>query len=105
MPMKKIFILFILLMASANSLTAQTKVSGVVVDNTNQPVPYANIVFKGSNTGVVSNEDGRFYIESPDTFTALIVSFVGFPDTEVTWLRTYIPMVRFCTIVMVVPLN
>jgi hypothetical protein len=81
--MKKIFTLFIFLFALANSLTAQTKVSGIVVDNTNQPVPYANVVFKGSNTGVVSNEDGRFYIESPETYTALIVSFVGFPDTEV----------------------
>lgn len=81
--MKKIFTLFIFLFAFANSLFAQTKVSGIVVDNTNQPVPYANVVFKGSNTGVVSNEDGRFYIESPETYTALIVSFVGFPDTEV----------------------
>ena len=81
--MKKIFSLFILLFAIANNLSAQTKVSGIVVDNTNQPVPYANVVFKGSNTGVVSNEDGRFYIESPETYTALIVSFVGFPDTEV----------------------
>ncbi|WP_284652838.1 DUF5686 and carboxypeptidase-like regulatory domain-containing protein [Flavobacterium terrisoli] len=81
--MKKIFILFIVLIASTASLSAQTKVSGIVVDNTNQPVPYANVVFKGSTTGVVSNEDGRFYIESPDNYTVLVVSFVGFPDTEV----------------------
>ncbi|RKS01547.1 MULTISPECIES: DUF5686 and carboxypeptidase-like regulatory domain-containing protein [unclassified Flavobacterium] len=81
--MKKIFTLFVFLFAFANGLSAQTKVSGIVLDNTNQPVPYANIVFKGSQTGVVSNEDGRFYIESPDNFTAIIVSFVGFPDKEV----------------------
>jgi hypothetical protein len=54
-----------------------------VLDNTNQPIPYANIVFKGSQVGVVSNEDGRFYIESPNNYTAIIVSFVGFPDKEV----------------------
>ncbi|GAA4031292.1 DUF5686 family protein [Flavobacterium cheonhonense] len=65
------------------SLSAQTKVSGIVLDNTNQPIPYANIVFKGSQVGVVSNEDGRFYIESPNNYTAIIVSFVGFPDKEV----------------------
>lgn len=62
---------------------AQTKVSGIVLDNSKQPVPYANVVFKGSKTGVVSNEDGRFYIESSENYTALIVSFVGFPDKEV----------------------
>lgn len=78
--MRKLFILFILFLAFANTTSAQTKVSGVVVDNSNQPIPYANLVFKGSNTGVVSNEDGRFYIESPDTYTELVVSFVGFPD-------------------------
>ena len=65
------------------SLSAQTKVSGIVVDNSNQPVPYANVVFKGSKTGVVSNEDGRFYIESAENYSALVVSFVGFPDKEV----------------------
>ncbi|MBC7605833.1 MAG: carboxypeptidase-like regulatory domain-containing protein [Burkholderiales bacterium] len=62
---------------------AQTKVSGVVVDNTNQPVPYANVVFKNSNEGIVTNEDGRFYIESAKTYTALLVSFVGFETKEV----------------------
>lgn len=40
-------------------------------------------MFKGSQVGVVSNEDGRFYIESPNNYTAIIVSFVGFPDKEV----------------------
>ena len=81
--MKNILILLILFFAFANKVAAQTKVSGIVVDNTGLPIPFANLVFKGSNTGVVSNEDGRFYIESPDNFTALMVSFVGFPTQEV----------------------
>ena len=69
--------------AFANAVTAQTKVSGIVVDDTNQPIPYANITFKGSKIGIVSNEDGRFYIESPDNHDTLLVSFVGFPTKEV----------------------
>jgi hypothetical protein len=82
-PMKKILTLLILFFAFSYSSFAQTKVSGVVLDNSKQPIPYANVVFKGSNVGVVSNEDGRFYIESPDTYTELVVSFVGFPDKTV----------------------
>ncbi len=80
--MKKIFscLFFVFFLTT---IFAQTKVSGIVLDNSKQPVPYANVVFKGSKTGVVSNEDGRFYIESPQNYTALIVSFVGFPDKEV----------------------
>ncbi len=63
---------------------AQTKVSGIVVDDKNQPVPYANIMFKGTNQGVVSNEDGRFYLESKLTFKVIVVSFSGFQTKEVT---------------------
>ena len=64
-------------------LLAQTKVSGIVVDNTNQPVPYANVVFKNSSLGTVTNEDGRFYIESDKTYKTLVVSFMGFETKEV----------------------
>ena len=81
--MKKIFTLYVLIFDFSYYSFGQTKVSGVVLDNSNQPIPYANLVFKGSNTGVVSNEDGRFYIESPNNYTELIVSFVGFPDKVV----------------------
>lgn len=81
--MKKIILIVLTVFALTNSVFSQTKVSGIVVDNSNQPIPYANITFKGSNIGIVSNEDGRFYIESPDNYTTLIVAFVGFPTKEV----------------------
>jgi hypothetical protein len=83
--MKKIF-LFILffIVVSANTLFGQTKVSGIVVDHQNQPIPYANVVFKNSNIGIVTNEDGRFYIESEKTFSTLIISSVGFSEKEIT---------------------
>ncbi|HMK06368.1 MAG TPA: DUF5686 family protein, partial [Flavobacterium sp.] len=81
--MKNILLLgFILFITGISS--AQTKVSGIVVDNTNQPVPYANVVFKNSSVGIVTNEDGRFYLESDKTYTILVVSFMGFDTKEVT---------------------
>ncbi|MBP4139076.1 DUF5686 and carboxypeptidase-like regulatory domain-containing protein [Flavobacterium geliluteum] len=83
--MKKIIVVSLFFVfAFANSIIAQTKVSGVVLDKSNQPIPFANVVFKGSNTGIVSNEDGRFYLESPNNYTALLVSSAGFSDKEVT---------------------
>ena len=84
MIMKKplFFILFFLLV-SANILLAQTKVSGIVTDKANQPIPYANVVFKNSNIGIVTNEDGRFYIESPQTYSTLVISSVGFSEKEI----------------------
>jgi len=80
MKYKLITSIFILL----TGLTfAQTKVSGMVVDNDNQPVPYANVVFKGTTEGVVTNEDGLFYIESQNTYKIIVVSFAGFETKEV----------------------
>ncbi len=81
--MRNLYFLLFTLFNITNLLFAQTKVSGKVVDNTNEPIPYANIVFKGTNIGVVSNEDGKFYIESDQNHTALMVSYVGFPTKEV----------------------
>ncbi len=82
MIMKKCFLFF--LFVSVHILFAQTKVSGIVIDKTNQPIPFANVVFKGSNEGVVSNEDGRFYIESAKTYATIIISSVGFSEKEIT---------------------
>ena len=85
MIMKKpLFFILFLLFTSANILLAQTKVSGIVTDKTNQPIPYANVVFKNSNIGIVTNEDGRFYIESPQTYSTLVISSVGFSEKEIS---------------------
>lgn len=81
MKQRSFFSLLLVLMTGF--IYAQTKVSGIVVDNTNQPIPYANVQFKGSTEGIVTNEDGRFYIESQNTYKALVVSFTGFTETEV----------------------
>lgn len=40
-------------------------VKGQVVDSTGEPVIGANIVVKGTNTGVISDIDGNFAIDAP----------------------------------------
>ena len=83
--MKKNTVLFLfVLLVATSAIFAQTKVSGIVVDKSNHPIPFANIAFQNSTVGVVSNEDGLFYLESPKTYTTLVVSSVGFADKEVT---------------------
>ncbi|WP_310379742.1 DUF5686 family protein [Flavobacterium sp.] len=81
--MKKVtLIIVILLFANATIVFGQTKVSGIILDKSNQPVSFANVLFKGSNEGVLSNEDGRFYLESTKNYTTLIITSVGFSDKE-----------------------
>ncbi len=57
---------------------SQVKISGVVKDELNQTIPFANIVFVGSTTGTVSDENGKFYLESDKTYNQIEVSFLGF---------------------------
>jgi len=89
--LKKISFSVVLFLLFSSFVFSQTKVSGVVVDKKNQPVSYANIVFKGSNEGTVSDENGKFYLESTKNYTTLVVAFVGFTtkDVDLEKLVTY----------------
>ena len=54
-------------------------ITGTVKDNeTGLPLPGANIVIEGTNSGTVSNLDGEYNLEVPATGTILQVSFVGY---------------------------
>ncbi|MGO4905626.1 DUF5686 family protein [Flavobacterium sp. W20_MBD1_R3] len=87
--MKKNFLFFLFfLVVSATTVFAQTKVSGVVVDKSNLPIPFANVVFKGSSEGIVTNEDGKFYLESKKIYTTLLISSVGFSEKEINLDKT-----------------
>ncbi|KGO80137.1 carboxypeptidase-like protein [Flavobacterium cauense R2A-7] len=84
--MKKLF-LFLSFVLSFVNMMAQTKVGGVVYDENNQPMGYANVYFKGSTEGVVSDENGRFYLQSDKTYKTLVASFVGYKAVEITLVK------------------
>jgi len=63
---------------------AQTQVGGFVIDDMNQPIPFANIVFSNSIEGTVSDENGKFYLHSDNNYTEIEVSFMGFKTKTVT---------------------
>jgi hypothetical protein len=59
------------------------KVSGhVAVDNSNEPVPFANVWIKGTLQGATADANGRFTIENPQNDTILISS-IGFKQKEI----------------------
>lgn len=78
--MKKLFALIFFISTLSFS---QTKVSGVILDDANQPISYATVAFKNSPEGVIADENGKFYLESKKTYTTLAVSFVGYKDKEI----------------------
>lgn len=61
------------------------KVSGVVIDaSTKEPLPGASIVLKErAAMGVVTDINGKFFIEVPEGISALLVSFIGYKNEEI----------------------
>ena len=74
---------FLLLLFTSISLHSQSKVSGEVKDEFGDPIAYANVFFKDSNDGTITNENGRFYLETFETHTSLVFSFVGYKTLEI----------------------
>ncbi|WP_268034349.1 SusC/RagA family TonB-linked outer membrane protein [Algoriphagus sp. PAP.12] len=63
-------------------LVPQETVSGVIVDETNLPLPGVSVIEKGTTNGTVSDIDGKFtlVVSSPDA--VLVFSFIGMETTE-----------------------
>lgn len=80
MNIRLLFAFFFIGMLSGIS---QSKVSGYVFDEFNEPISFANVIFSGSTEGTITNEDGRFYLESDETWDALTVSFIGFETLKI----------------------
>ena len=54
-----------------------------MLDVTKEPVSFANVIFKGSSEGTITNENGRFYLESDQNWQVVGVSFIGYETIEI----------------------
>jgi TonB-linked SusC/RagA family outer membrane protein len=70
-------VLFFMVLLSA-SASAQSKVTGTVIDgNTGEPIIGATVKVKGTNTGVITDLDGKFSIEA-NPGQMLEFSYIGY---------------------------
>lgn len=78
-------LLLLLLMLPLN-LLAQSKLQGVVTDNTSgQPLPGVNVTVKGTNNGVSTNFDGQFTLSNIKNGDTILFSFLGFKEQAITF--------------------
>lgn len=59
------------------------KITGIIKDDQNLPLPGVSVVIKGTNTGVSTDFDGKYSIEVPTNGTVLLFSFIGMIPQEV----------------------
>ncbi len=74
------WIIILLCILSGSSTYSQiTKVRGIVKDSeTNEPIAFANVTFKNSSIGTITNTDGEYFLETRKLYDSLVVSFVGY---------------------------
>ena len=78
--MKHNLLFFLITLFTVAISYSQTKVSGEVFDAQGNALPFVNVVFMGSNEGTITNENGRFYLESDATWEQVRFSFIGFSN-------------------------
>lgn len=80
--MKNIFTVIIIILATS-VVFSQTKLTGIITDKGNQPLPGANIYIKDSYDGISSDAEGKFtFITEESGDAVLVVSFVGYKTFE-----------------------
>lgn len=71
------------LLLSVGAVAQQMSVKGTVKDQTGEPIIGANVLVKGTTTGVVTDPDGKFEVPVAKN-AVLLISYVGFQIQEVT---------------------
>jgi len=81
------FYLFSLCMFSQSVPTTSTKtkksrLTGHVLTNNNQPIAGATVLIKETETSIVTNSKGMFLIKLEDGTYTIIISYIGFKNSE-----------------------
>ncbi|MDB4277983.1 TonB-dependent receptor, partial [Gammaproteobacteria bacterium] len=83
--MRKLFhlkpLVFLMFLGMSNLIFGQS-VSGIVTDDTSQPIPGVSVVIKGTTTGTSTDFDGNYTIKANNGDT-LVFSYVGYEAQEV----------------------
>ena len=78
-------LLFVALFFVTATILAQTKVTGTVVDENNQPLPGASVLEKGTTNGTETDFDGKFTLNAASESGVLVISYLGYTTQEVAF--------------------
>ena len=80
---RKVLLLSALLMMCTFAFAQQGTVTGKVIDDLGEPVIGANVIVKGTTTGIITDVDGNFSLNVNDIKkNILVISFVGYNTVE-----------------------
>lgn len=82
--MKKLSLVFALLLLGSAALWAQKTITGKVTDDNGEGLIGATILVKGTSVGSITDVSGAFSLSVPPNAAVLMVSYTGFAAKEVT---------------------
>jgi TonB-linked SusC/RagA family outer membrane protein len=69
---------------SSRQSVQRSNVTGIVTDETGEPLIGVSVVVKGTTTGVITNIDGRYSLNNVPVSGTLVFSYVGMKQMEVS---------------------
>ena len=74
---------FLLLFSIPCTLLAQSVVTGVISDSGNNPIPFVNVIEKGTSNGTTSDFDGNYSITLSGDSGTLEFTYLGYATQEI----------------------
>lgn len=73
----------LLLFLTATLAQAQTVVRGKVTDaNSGDPIPFVNVIFIGTSTGVTTDFGGAYQLSTAEPVDSILISYVGYKSKK-----------------------
>lgn len=80
-----LYLVIMLLLASTAAWAQQRTITGVVTDSqSNETLPGASVLVKGTSKGTSTGIDGKFSLSLAPSENIIVVSFIGYESKEVT---------------------
>lgn len=80
--LKRIFLSFIFSLLFASAF-AQTNLTGIVKDNNGITIPGVSVRVKGSQTGTVTDGDGKYSLRVTNNNAIIVFSYIGYATQEI----------------------
>ena len=72
-------IFLIIAISAMGSFAQETLVRGKITDaNSGDPIPYVNVIFGGTTTGITSDFDGNYELKTSEPVDTIVVSYIGY---------------------------
>lgn len=84
LSVKKTVLCSFLAILSLISVAQSKRITGVIKDNTGNPLADVSVTVKGSTIGATTDGNGAFAIDVPSATSTLVISSVGFQQQEIS---------------------